>query len=150
MLCRTVDHTIKARSFPLNIMFRLATLSLLCLALSACETYSPPSEDSIPFRSVDGAWRGIFDQTLQWQWSTSGSPRVGYHGGVQLRNTSQKKAHVVGVVSRNPNPVFIDMKQPGAFERAIYPGDWVNVWYESISSLNDTIHILIQDVAYTE
>jgi hypothetical protein len=55
--------------------------------------------------------------------------------------------HIVGLVTKNEFANFVDLKQPGAFNFTLYPGQRRSVYVDGSSEFAPTYYIKIQDWA---
>ena len=109
--------------------------------LVGCET-SPPSGGGYPRWGAEDSYQGV-PIYYRWYYADEDSYEC------QIRNVSSSKINIVGLCTSFANAAFIDLKQPGAFQTSLYPGERKKVYIDGnpYTRHGTTYYIKIQDWA---
>jgi hypothetical protein len=90
----------------------------LCALLTGCAEFA----DNDSYQSQVSAWIPTSVPGVMFQVNQHGRATTEYKHYCIIKNFSGKHIEITGLVTRYQNSTFIDLKQPGAFHAALYPG----------------------------
>jgi len=89
-----------------------------------------PNSEQYQGREIWGAWQpdtGPNAPPIIFRRGSFGNYANGFWNKFQIQNVSSSKLHIVGLATFTESNHFIDLQQPGAFVRTLYPQDITEV-----------------------